>query len=267
MSNTNNLTEPKSNAPKPNAATTGGNLLRARQNANAQRRRDRQYISAFRTSTRTNEANRLAKNRQKKNKNASDARAAATNAVRNRLKKIQTIRSMSNATIVGVLTNLNKRNNKQLPLTRNAIKHLFRGMKNPNETLINKSIAQAYINRYNKYHHNGKTSLRAKFRSQFLGGSSRASAVRQGFSGFGSRISSAAGRVGNRFKVRTMSNKALINANNAKRSRNAEATRVATAEATRVATEEATRMAAQKKQNEKKIRNARLIIDPRRWIY
>jgi hypothetical protein len=199
--------------------------IKARQNAEAAReteRRGRQNERAYKQGVRNNLREHLANKRRANNVAAATARATAKNAVNSRLAEISRIQKMNNNAINAAVRALNTRNNKRRTLTKPEIAKLIRAMTNNQGNPLHNSIKQTYINRYFKFLRGGKASLREKIAAPFRGGSSRASAARQGFRGLGSRVSSAFGRVGNRFRVSTTrSNKAIMRAENNKAERNA----------------------------------------------
>jgi hypothetical protein len=214
--------------------TAAINRLRAKRNANTAAKAERAAAKAAANAARAaalherkQNANaikaarnaELARRRVTSNALASAARAnraGKTQAVANRLAKVKAASETNLSQMNALIKNLNKRNNKTLPLTRPEIKNLLRG------AYSNRAISQAYINRYNKLH-TGKTSARSRVSSLFRGGSTRASTAAQGLRGFFSSARNKARRAGNVLRTSRvgMSRNQLIDANNeARKARN-----------------------------------------------
>jgi len=117
----------------------------------------------------------------KRIKNASNARALANQqrtsklqVGRNRQAELMKIRAMNNAAVVAFFTGNYKNNNGQLRRARVAPKLFVR--------FPNKGVAQAYLNRYNKWNR-GRPSIAARMRAAG-NGSVRATQAKQALGRF-----------------------------------------------------------------------------------
>ena len=153
-----------------NIVKRNNNRIAARKAENNSRKKNAAAISAARKA----EYN-------KRTKNANNARAAANKnranklqVVRNRQAELMKIRAMNNAAVVAFFTGNFKNNNGQLRRARVAPKLFVR--------FPNKGVAQAYLNRYNKWNR-GRPSIAARMRAAG-NGSVRATQAKQALGRF-----------------------------------------------------------------------------------
>jgi hypothetical protein len=147
------------------------NRIAARKAANNNRKKNAAAISAARKA----EYNKRIKNASNARAAANQQRANKLQVVRNRQADLMRIRAMNNAAVVAFFTGNYKNNNGQLRRTRVA-QMLFNGR------IPNKGVAQAYLNRYNKWNR-GRPSIAARMRAAG-NGSVRATQAKQALGRF-----------------------------------------------------------------------------------